>query len=45
MLVGEVRGATMSLGEVCRLSGGKWWLAASTTRSNRRQVSRARWCK
>ena len=41
MLVGEVLCATMSLGFVCKLSGGKWFSSAITQRSNRRHVSRA----
>ncbi|MNV46861.1 hypothetical protein D3C71_1387060 [compost metagenome] len=44
MLVGEVRCATISYGAVWRLSGGRWWLGASTQRSNKRQVSRATPC-
>ena len=33
MLVGEVRRASRSCGEVCRLSGGRWWSSGPTLRS------------
>ena len=41
MLVGEVRRATMSVGSVCRLSGGRCRSSGPTQRSNKRQLARA----